>query len=200
MSKILALDYEGTSKEPRRGWGCQLGVAIMDGPEVLAQDEWLIKCPRHYKTGKPMRECDAFSLGISGLTLERIEAEGVTAYESCERLKAFVLDNDAKHLPVVAYNFTYDAEAYGQMLFDGGHYDFEERQYFGYPEILGPKWICAYRWARRALEGRLTEWKLDDVAAHFGLARETESHEACADAILAGKVFHALAEASKVAA
>lgn len=194
--KILALDFEGSHKDPRRGWGVQIGVAVMDGPEVIAQDEWLIACPKHYRSGKPTRECDAWSLTISGLTLEKIEAEGLTAYDSCFRLEGFIQMNNAGNLPVVAFNFTYDAETYSQMLFDGGRFDRKIYEYVVYPEILGPRWICAYRMARRQLPN-LVHHNLDAVAEHFGLSRETDSHEALADAILAGKVYHALTTAGK---
>jgi DNA polymerase III epsilon subunit-like protein len=190
--KHLALDFEGSSKEPRRGCPVQLGIAVMEDGNVLDSDEWMIRPPLHYKTGKPTREVDAYSLRISGLSLERIEAEGLTSRESCARLHTFIKKNSAISLQTVAYNFTYDAECYGQMLYDGGEFDRSVYEYLAYPDALGPKWTCAYRMARLMLADHLLKFSLDDVAGYFNLARSGETHGALEDAILAGKVFHLL--------
>lgn len=193
--KLLALDFEATNKDPRRGCPIQIGIAVVEGPDVLASAEWLIKPPVHYKTGKPTKEVDAYALRISGLSLEQIEADGCTSKESCVKLSEFVRENKAGSLPVLAYNFTYDAECYGQMLFDAGSYDFHTKEYLAFPDILGAKWICAYRTARLMLRDQLTKFTLDDVAAHFGLSRDTEVHSALPDAILAGRIYHELTKA-----
>ena len=190
--KYLAIDFEGSHKEPRRGCPVQLGVAVMADGEVLASAEWLIKPPRHYKSGKPTREVDAYALAVSGLTLEKIEAEGLDAYEVCCQLNKFVKENEAKSLPILAYSFTYDAECYENLLYEGGDYDFTIKEYVGLPPILGAKWICVRQTARLLLPGQLVHYSLDDVAGLLGFSRTTEAHGALEDAILAGKVYHAL--------
>lgn len=184
--KLLALDFEASNKDPRRGCPVQMGVAVMEGETVLASDEWLIRPPVHYKTGKPMKEVDAYALRISGLSLDTIESDGLTSFESCARLATFVKDNAAGSMTNLAYNFTFDAESYGQMLFDGGHYDYDLREYMPFPDILSPKWICAYRMTRRMLADSLIKFSLDDAAGFFGLARGGDAHGALEDAILAG--------------
>lgn len=198
--KILALDYEGSHKNPRQGCPVQLGVAIMEGPDVLAKDEWLIKPPTHYKTGKPTREVDAYALRVSGLDLDVIERDGLASSEVCAALDRFVQEHNAAALTVVAYNISYDVECYGNMLYDGGYFDRNLFEYVGYREILSPKWMCAYRWARRSLANELGKFSLDDAAGFFGLSRQGELHGACEDAILAGRVFHGLAERGQVKA
>lgn len=185
---ILALDFEGTNKDPRKGAPCQIGLAVMDGEGVIASDEWLIAPPRHYKTGKPTREVDAYALEVSGLTLADIES-GLTSYLSCARLASFVKDNNAGSLPVVAYNIGYDYECYGQMLYDGGHFDRDVYEYLPFGDVLGAKWICAFRMSRRLLSGDLIKFSLDDVAAYFGLSRVGGKHGALEDAILAGRIY-----------
>lgn len=194
--KILALDFEGTSKDPRMGYPAQIGVAVMDGDEVLAQDEWLHLQPVHYKTGAPTKVVDANSLRIWGMTLDRLDQEGITIREGCDRLARFVEDNAAQWLPIVSYNITYDVESYGAMLFEAGYYDRSLYKYLPYHEVLGPRWVCAYRMARLKLP-HLAGHKLDDVADHFGLARDTLTHGALMDAILGGKVYNRLAASMK---
>lgn len=190
--RLLAMDFEATNKDPRRGCPCQLGIAVMDGETIIAQDEWLIKPPTHYKTGKPTKEVDAYALRVSGLSLETIEAEGLSSTASCDRLRKFVVGQQAESMPVLCYNFTFDAETYGQMLFDGGCYDRSIYEYMPYPEILSPRWICAYRLARKKLANDLIKFSLDDVADHLGLQRSGDTHSALEDAVLAAKVYHML--------
>ena len=190
--RILALDFEGTHREPRRGCPIQLGVAVMEDNQVLASDEFLIAPPVHYKTGKPMKEVDAYSLKVSGLTLDQVEAEGLKAYVACCRLDAFCQFNSAHNLPVLAYSFTYDAECYGQLLYEGGRYDYDLQKRLAYREILSPTWIDMYRIARRKLEGVIYDFTLDFVAEHCGLARASEKHGALEDAILAGSIYFEL--------
>lgn len=195
--KLLALDFEGTHKNPRVGCPIQLGVAVVEDGNVLASAEWLIRPPTHYKSGKPTREVDAYALRVSGLTLEKVEEEGLCSVGACEALQTFVSENRATSLTVLAYNFTYDAECYGQMLYDGGAYDRYVGEYQAYPDILGAKWICAYRTAKLLLKNDLSRFSLDDVAGHFNLARAGDTHGALEDAILAARVYHNLTTAIK---
>lgn len=199
---FLAIDFEGSHRNPRQGFPVQIGVAVMDlGGNVVDSDEWLIKCPVHYATGKPMREADAFALAISGITLERLESEGLTSADSCHRLEEFATRNKASSMPNVAYNTSYDTECYRDMLFNGGYFD--KSSYPGiyrvYPEILSATWICAMVAARRSLASVLDKFSLDDVADYFGLVRSTDKHGALEDAIIAGKVYAQLREVAKAA-
>ena len=191
--KVLALDFEGSHKNPRVGCPVQLGVAVMEGEQVMASAEWLIRPPLHWKTGKPTREVDAYALRISGLDLERIETEGLTSGEACRALQTWVSVEGAGSLPVLAFSMSYDIECYEQLLFDGGWFDFDLREYILYPAILGAKWICARQTARRMLPNMLRH-SLDDVAAKFDLARISDTHGALEDAILAARCYHLLTE------
>lgn len=195
--RVLALDFEGTNKEPRRGAPIQLGLAIMDSGTVVAQAETLIRPPTHYKSGKPTKEVDAYSLRVSGLTLEKVESEGLGSTTACKWLQSFVKKHDAKEMPIVAYSMSYDIECYRQLLYDGGTYDWDLREYFGFPEIICGPWHCAFSMARMRLSGKLLNFSLDDVAGFFGLSREGEAHGAGEDCILAGQIFHRLSETAK---
>jgi DNA polymerase III epsilon subunit-like protein len=194
---FLAIDFEGTHREPRKGCPIQLGIALMtESGEVLDQDEWLIQPPLHYKTKRPTKEVDAYALRVSGLTLEQVE-QGLTARESCQRLKVFVTRNNVKDLQTVAYNFTYDAEMLGQMQFEAGHYDPHYREFRPHPDILGHQWVCAYRLAKRKLPN-LPNHTLEEVAKYFGLQRTAQTHGALEDAILAGNIYARLQENKEV--
>jgi DNA polymerase III epsilon subunit-like protein len=188
--RFLSLDFEASHKNPRLGCPVQLGIALMDdGGNVFETDEFMIKPPRHYKTNKPTKEVDAYALAVSGLTLEQIENEGLSSSMACIRLQEFVTKTRSQSLPVLAYNFSFDNESYRSMLFDGGHFDRGSYTYKSFPEILSHKWLCAFSLAKSFIGERLESFTLDDVAGFFGLARETEEHQALADAILAGKVY-----------
>lgn len=192
MNRFLSLDFEGTSKEPRQGYPAQCGVALFVDGKVVAEDEFLMRQPRHYKTGRPTRVVDANSLDVWGMTLERLEFEGMTAGEGCARLRKFVHDTSCRTAPVLAYNVSYDIECYGQMLFDGGCYDRFIAEYIPQDEILSHRWVDAFRLARATLAGKLIKFDLDSVAAYYGLSRATDKHGALEDAKLAGHVYLAL--------
>lgn len=192
---ILAIDFEGSHKNPRVGCPIQLGIALMSGCDVLEQWETLIQPPKHYKSGRPMREVDAYALQVSGITLEDLES-APTPSQVCYSLSALVRAWAHGHrfnvedVPNVAFNIGYDFEAYCDVLYNGGAYNYRTREYEGFSPILGHRWECASQLARRRLS--LCKYGLDDVLSHFELRRSTSAHGALEDAILAGKAYHRL--------
>jgi len=195
--RFLALDWEGSHKNPQLGCPVQCGIALMEDSEVIASDEWIIRQPVHYKTGKPTKEVDANALAISGITLEQMEREGLTPLESCNRLEKFVRQNEARSLRVLTFNASYDLATYRNHLFDGGGWHATERGVFSpYPEILGATWTCIMATARHLVN--IPKYSLDSVAEHLGMSRETEIHGALEDAILAGRCYVEMLSRCKV--
>ena len=101
----------------------------------------------------------------------------------------------------MCFNVSYDLACYRNMLFFASDWHpYIKGQRVSWPEILSANWTCAMATARHLLPG-LDDYKLDTVAAHFGLCRQTESHGALEDAILAGRVYAQMTQAkNKVAA
>lgn len=192
--KVLALDFEGSHLSTERGCPIQLGIAVMDDGQVIASDEFLLQVPKHYQTGRATREVDAYALQVSGLTIERIEAEGLEPVAACQRLDAFIAANQARSLRVLCFNVSYDLACYRNMLlFASDWHPVIRGKRAPFREILGANWTCVMATARH-LAKDLDDYKLDTVAAHCGLAREGQFHGALEDAILAGKIYHRLAE------
>lgn len=196
VNPTLAIDFEGSHKNPRVGCPIQIGIALMDGEQVLESWESLIQVPKHFRSGKPTREVDAYALKVSGLTLDDLE-NAPTCREVCAHLVSRIKAWQSKHsfsvddVPNVAFNIGYDFEAYCDLLFQGGEYDRQLAEYVGFRAILGHKWECAAQMARRKLN--LYSYSLDSVALFYGLERSSEHHGALEDAILAGRVHHRLA-------
>jgi DNA polymerase III epsilon subunit-like protein len=189
MSRFLALDFETSGTDPRRHAPVSLGVALMEGPEVLDSREWIIAPPKHYKTGRVEREYDVFALKVSGLTLAQIE-RGLTAIQVCGQLADWSRSNGSKDLAVVAFNASFDLSFYSDLLFLGGRYDTPSRAFKPFtPPLTGP-WQCARMIAQTSVD--LPKYDLDTVANHFGFERSTDKHGALEDAILAGRVYAAL--------
>lgn len=187
--KYVSLDFETCGKEPGRHAPVQLGVALMEDGEAVDCKEWIIAPPRHYKTNQINREYDIVALSISGLTWNQI-IKGTSIARVCFELDEWSIANQCEDLPVVAYNSPFDLPWYSDLLFLGGSYDRALGVYRPFnPPLIGP-WQCALMLARKALN--LPSYRLDEVAAKFGMCRSGENHGALEDAILAGKIYHAL--------
>ncbi|MCH8978299.1 MAG: 3'-5' exonuclease [Armatimonadetes bacterium] len=190
MSRILALDFETSGLDPKRHAPVTLGVALMEGEEVIASQEWLF-APPVYK-GKVNREYDIVALGMSGHTWTTIKRDGLAHSVVCLNLAAWALKNECREAMIVAFNAPFDLAFYSELMFLGGSWSQERRCYQTFtPPLLGP-WQCARMLAADRLD--LPRYSLDAVAEHFGLSRKGDTHGALEDAILAGRVFHRLTE------
>lgn len=168
----------------------------MEDAEVVASSEWLIAPPTHYKTGAITREYDERARLIHGYTLEHLQEHGKKVDRVCFELREFVNANGVQNHPVVAYNAGYDLPMLGTLMFLAGQWDRDLQAFVPFlPPISGP-WQDAFLLAKRRIDG-LTNYKLDTVAAYFGLSRQGERHGALEDAILAGRVFTCLREAAR---
>lgn len=191
--KILALDYETSGLDPQTHAPVTLGVAVMEGDEILAQAEWLFAPPTD-KNGKINRAYDVTALEINGVSWTRIKRDGLPISAVMAALGKFAIEHKATSLPVVAFNAPFDFAWYSTCLFLGGSWNQHRRCFETFkPPLIGP-WQCARLMACDSL--RLDGYSLDAVCAHFELARTGETHGALEDAVLAGRVFHRLSEAN----
>lgn len=187
--KFLALDFETSGLDHKRHAPVTLGIALMENGSVLESKEWLFGPPM--TNGKIAREYDVCALEINGMSWKRIKGGDPIAVVMAE-LTQWLLDFEAHALPVVAFNAPFDLGWYSECLFLGGSWNQHLRRFETFkPPLVGP-WHCARLMAVDSLN--LDTYSLDAVLAHFGLSRSGDAHGALEDAILAGKVYHALTQ------
>lgn len=185
--KRIALDFETSGLLPGTHAPVQLGVALMDGLDVIDSHQWLIGTPTD-KNGRVNRAYDVVALEISGTSWTKIKKEGVKHAQVAKELLDFARMHDALHLPVVAFNAPFDFSWYSDLLFLAGSWNQHARKFETFlPPFAGP-WQCARLVAVHALPG-LDAYNLDTVCAALGLTREGQYHGALEDAVLAGQVL-----------
>ena len=185
--KIIAIDFETSGLRPGEHAPVTIGLALMDGGNVIDSEEWLLGTPTD-KNGRINRAYDVVALEISGTKWTSIKRDGLPHVQVCKEMLAFTREHDALYTPVVAFNAPFDFAWYSDLLYLGGSWNQHERRFETFlPPLAGP-WHCARLMAVHALPG-LCDYKLDTVADACGLARSGASHCALEDAILAGKVF-----------
>lgn len=188
--KYLALDFETSGKTPGVNQAISLGVAVMDGEEVIASQEWRIGPKRHYKTNQIERQYDVVALQVSGITWRSI-TEAPSPEQVVREMHAFAKEHDCKELPIVAFNAAFDFSFYTDLLFIAGEYDRGRNAFFpAWPPFVGG-WHCAMLKAKDKVPG-LSDYKLDTVCAHYGLSRSATAHGALEDCILAGRIYSEL--------
>lgn len=188
---VLALDFETGGLDPQRHGPVQLGVAIMDGHDILHERQWII-APKLNKKGKPALEYDITALSISGLTWKQIVG-GEQEPDVLAQFAGMVDGYGVQDATIVSHNAVFDAAFLSQMVFRCGTWDFGK--FKSYPEPLRGPWACTRRMSWQ-IDG-LPDRTLDTVAAHFGLRRNGENHDALEDAILAARIYAAMQPANK---
>lgn len=190
--RFIALDFETSGLDPKRHAPVTLGVAVFENGEVVASQEWLIAPPKDGK-GNINREYDVSALEISGKTWKEIKNDGLSATMALSYLSTFVSEHGCQDVTVVAFNAPFDFAFYSEMIFMAGGWNQHERRFEQFVSPLAGPWQCARMLALHRLgESKLSRWNLDTVAGHFGFARETETHGAEMDAILAGRIYATL--------
>jgi DNA polymerase-3 subunit alpha (Gram-positive type) len=188
MSRFVALDFETSGLDPKVNAPVSIGVALMDGGEVIDSLELFIAPPT--RDGRITRVYDVCALEVSGTSWKQIKT-APTALSVCKDLRKWAEKHDARHLQVVAFNAPFDLAFYSELLFMAGNWNQHLRQFEAFiAPFLGP-WQCARMLAMDAL--RLDKYSLDSVSEHYGFSRTGETHGSLEDAILAGKVYAQLA-------
>ncbi len=184
--RILALDFETGGLDPQRHGPVSLGVAVMDGLEVIHSHEWKIQPPTK-KAGGLALEYDYSALCVSGSNMKALISGGSPERTVLTELQKLAADFEMLDGMIVSHNAVFDAGFLSQMVFRCGVWDYGKFRAF--PEPLRGPWACTRRMASRL---SLPDNKLDTVAAHFNLSRSTDLHEALEDCILAGRIYHHL--------
>lgn len=186
---ILALDYETGGLSPERHAPTNLGVAIMEGLEVVDAAEWVFGRMDNIEPKFKRRSYEIGALEISGTPWKAIK-EGKHEREILQAFRKWVDRHKAAHAMIVSHNATFDQAFQSDWMFRCGDYDRNVNAYVVPRSPIGGPWACTMRMAQTLLD--LPDYKLDTVCAHFGLARSGEFHGATEDCILAGKCYHHL--------
>ena len=185
--RILSADYETSGLDQNRHAPVTLGLAVMEEGEVIDSHEWLFSPPM--KDGKITREYDICALKINGVTWKQIES-GQSIASVMSEVTEFAKDFKVSDATGTAVNAPFDFGWYSTCLFLGGSWNQHLRRFETFkPPLTGP-WQCVRLMAVNALN--LDRYDLDTVSAHFGMSRDGSAHGATEDAILAGRIYHAL--------
>lgn len=188
--RILALDTETGGLIPGTNQIVTIGCAVMESGEVIASQEWIVGPKRNWKSGKIERVYDINAMEIHGVKWADVK-NAPSAEQVVREMHEWSKENQAKHLPIVAFNAQFDFGFYSDLLFMAGSYDRGRDAFFpAWPPFIGG-WNCAMLLAKDVFPG-LPGYRLDNVAEHFGLSRSTDLHGALEDAVLAGQVWSAL--------
>lgn len=188
--KIVAVDFETSGLDVNRNAPVSIGMAIMDGDEVLAEFESLFG-----RMTKKAYEIEAME--IHGISWKQIK-EGPEVNQVFIEVQKWIKDNDAEYIPVVSHNAKFDCQFWDHLAMMCGSFQgkYPNGRFVRERENLKGPWYCTMRMCDRLRfdESVIIDSKLDTVAAHFGLSRVSDKHGALEDAILCGRIFHRLME------
>lgn len=161
--RFAAIDFETASG--LKVSACSLGIAVVEGDEIIARREWLIRPPTMY--------FNPGNVGVHGITAEMVagEPEFDRLWPEMERLIG--------GRPLVAHNAAFDMGVLRATL---AHYDLwcEKMQF-----------VCSVALARKCWP-ELRRHSLDSLAREFGI--EFRHHKAEDDAVAAALVVLKAAE------
>lgn len=194
--KSLNVDFETGGLSPMLNAPVSLGIALMDGLDVLDSREWLIRPPRD-KNGRLTKVYDMGAMEIHKISWKDLAA-APTAAQVVAEVRKQVLEWDAYEMPRKAFNASFDYGFWQTLIYMAGEFDRGSYQFVQPAPMAIGTWQCVMERARHLLPG-LVNHKLDTVAAHFGLKRLGEAHGALEDAILCGCVDEHLSQMGKEA-
>lgn len=198
--RVVALDLETTGLSSQYDQILQIGVAVMERGEVIGEPFYT----RVQGSVKLKISLEALDAQIGVLSAPdgpdrlaewyRLVMDAPSSRDVAVAFRAWAEAMECARYPVVAHNASFD------YAFCANWWGFQQRVLFGYRSPLSPMWICTKELAQQ--DERFTGMKsfgLDQVAKVLDLPPRPAEHDALQDAILAGKVFHALQSAPTTA-
>jgi DNA polymerase-3 subunit alpha (Gram-positive type) len=189
-SRVLVIDVETTGLNPIHDYIVQVGAAVMDGGDVI---------------GVPFNSRIQPNLAKLKVSLEALQvqcgkidtAEGIAnvsewfarlhkdpaSKEVAEKFSKWCIANDAKNLPNVAQNASFDYGFIAQWIF-------QQRTAFGNKSPLSPIWIDTKAMAQFCLQ--LPSYSLDPLCEYLGVEARDACHDAVSDVIATGRVYDKL--------
>jgi DNA polymerase III epsilon subunit-like protein len=182
--RLVVIDVETGGLDPTHHSILTLGAAVVDYAGAILN--------RFYV---PIREAvvsvQAEALGINGLTLQQIEAEGVPVTEAVAMFRGWLVSNDlTKNVTLVGHHVAFD-RAFVRRLFRLA----KEEALFD--ETFSHRMICTQSAAGLLDQAgviRLSgSTSLDSVCAHFGIELDRKNgHHAFSDVVATAQVFQCL--------
>jgi len=170
---FLFLDYETGGLKPYAHGPASIAVAYFNGGQLVKSFSHSIK-----PVGSRGYCLDAFK--INGLSLERLESEGLDELEVYKSLTRWLNGiNDGRYLPVWAHNAEFDLGFYA----DGTNR-------VKVNPLLGP-WGCTKLLSKHVWPNA-TKHDLNSVLIRVGLKRSSDIHGALEDATLGGYAYVAM--------
>lgn len=183
--KVLSIDVETSGLIPAYDFITQIGAVVMEDGEVVSEPFYTRVQPDWEKFKISVKAAEVQVGGMEGFVdwIAELKAAPVML-EVAKSFSAWTESVGAISLPNIAYKADFD-------------WPFLENKLFSYKSVfktpsLSPMWICVLNMARTHFKGTLPNNALDSVVAAFGIDIERSGHDALQDAILCGKVFHAL--------
>lgn len=186
--KILALDIETTGLIPDYDYITQFACVIMEDGEVIDAFHTRISPDIErfrisagaltVQVGDFTKETDRVAAWLRGLF------DAPDAKTASQMIAKWAHGKGTEWLPVVAHNAQFDWSFIWKRITC-------HRTIFSLEPVFGSTWIDTVTLARITDPGKRS-YKLDDVSARLGLDSRPAEHDALQDAILAGKVYHAL--------
>ncbi|WP_242497692.1 exonuclease domain-containing protein [Microbacterium protaetiae] len=175
-SRVGVFDLETTGIDVTRDRIVTAHVGVLDGTgAVLDAHDWLAD------PGVPIPDAAA---AVHGVTTARAQAEGRPAAEVVAEVTAAVRVLFEAGIPVVAYNAPFDFSLLAHEAVRHGVAPIATPSPVIDPLVID-KACDRYRRGKRTLTA---------VAAHYAVQLGDDAHEACADAVAAGRVALALAQ------
>lgn len=185
--RVLAIDVETTGLISAYDYITEIGMAVMEGGEVVGTPLLIGVKPDMDKmkvsVGAAKVQCGTLDKFVAWIQdLETREAP----LEAAKKVSQWCYDNNVSEIPNIAYNAVFDWSFFASKILS-------YRSLFKGPSPLSPVWIDVCDMARRTVHD-LPDAKLDTVLPALGLPTRKDSHNALQDAILCGRVYHELLE------
>lgn len=196
--RFVAYDTETGGLDPRQHAIVTIGVALMDGVEVVDSREWLAADQSVAPKAFLRRDYCVGSLAISGVSHERIVNEGVSLWAIMRDLHKWARGHEVGvDTPIVSHNAPFDSAFLSDALFRLGEYDRDHGKVIGYPCPLPGPWVCTQRMFSNLYP--CEPYSLDNCLARFDLRRDGELHGALEDAVLCGKLYAIMRREARLA-
>ncbi len=191
--RFISIDTESGGTEPGKHALVSLGIQIVDDiespdPFLGGGQEWrFARMDGQERKAANRRVYELRALEVSGTTVAMLK-NGQPEQAVLRGVRDFITANNAQGLPLVSYNATFDQAMWSDLLFLCGEWNRNANAFVVAPEVFSGPWHCARRMFRCLNPGALTS-SLDDALRVYGLARESETHGALADAVVLGELW-----------
>lgn len=193
-TRIVALDLETTGTNSQYDYINQIGAVVMENGEIIGDPFYSYIQPNleklSIKGGALAAQCGDLTTDDGAAKAAEWFKQMGTWPASRDVASAFAeWAKDHAALPVVAHNATFDMAFVGQWMF-------QQRSALKAVAGFGAVSICTLQLAKQVWPGGAS-YALDVCLTLAGIEKRPAAHDALQDAILAGRLYHAILEELK---